>query len=144
MRQISAVIELIRRRVGHKDVKSAFSKKLEFQFRNSLPHLPFRILIGSLVVTHRTAQPQNPHTLMDVYLIFYTNTAVRRNLFVYFVVISPDIQNRSRGKSCQKRKVIGIQIAAGYNQVDSLKLTFIKKFPQIFLFFIWNRKYLHS
>ena len=88
MRKIPSVIQLKRGRVGNQNVKPAVAEQTQMKFCHPLFHLPLRKLVRSLIITHRSAQPQTPDAVMDINLIVDTNTAVRRNLLIYLIMIS--------------------------------------------------------
>ena len=104
MRQIPSVVQLISGRMRHQDIKPTLPEKLKPQFPHPLLHLLLRILMGPRLVTHRTAQTQNPHPLMDINLIFYTGAALRRYLLIFFVMISMDIEHRDGGEGTRKER----------------------------------------
>ena len=119
-------------------------EKLQPELPHPVLHLPLRILEFPGAITHRTAKPQNPHSLVNIDLIVNTDTPVRRDLPVFLIMVPVYIQNRHGCKSRQKGKISGIQVSAGNNQINSRKLTFLKIIPQIGRLFIRNRKYFHK
>ena len=67
--QIHPVIQLISRGMCHQDIKSPVPEQLKPQLPDTVLHLPFRILEFPGAITHRTAKPQDPYTLVYIDLI---------------------------------------------------------------------------
>ena len=59
-------------------------------------------------VAERSAQPQDPHAVVDVNLIFDIDTAFGGRFGVPVVVVSVDIEYGRAGESGQKGQVIRI------------------------------------
>ena len=118
MRQIHPIIELVRRSVGDQYIKSLIAPQFPPELAHAAVHLGIRILVISRAVAHGTTKPQNPHSFVHEYIIFDTDTALRRFYFIFFVVIAMHIQNRDIGQCHQKHQIIRIQITARYNQIN--------------------------
>ena len=69
---------------------------------------------------------------VNINFIINADASVRWDLFIFVIMISMYIQNGSRSKRCKKGKIPRIQIPAGNDQVNSLKLALFEIIPQIF------------
>ena len=125
-------------------VKSLMPEQFEPQLCGPALHLPLRVLVLPRAVAHGTAQPQDPYPFMDINLILNADTSLRRNAFIFAVMVPMYIQNRYGRESHQKGKVVRIQISAGYDQVDSIQFALFIKIPQILRLLIRNCQYLHT
>ena len=105
---------------------------LRKKFEDSVPHLPLRILILPGLISHGTAESHDADTLMNINFIVNADASVRWDPFIFVIMISMYIQNGSRSKRCKKGKIPRIQIPAGNDQVNSLKLALFEIIPQIF------------
>ena len=105
---------------------------LRKKFEYSVPHLPLRILILPGLISHGTAESHDADTLMNINFIVNADASVRWDPFIFVIMISMYIQNGSRSKRCKKGKIPRIQIPAGNDQVNSLKLALFEIIPQIF------------
>ncbi len=105
VRQIILIIEMICGRMGQQNIKSPVALKRIPQSSDTGVHLPFRILMGTLLVAHGAAQPQNTNPLMDVNLILHTDTAVRRRSFIDSIVVAVDIEHRTFKKGGKKGQI---------------------------------------
>ena len=88
--------------MGCQDIKSFFAPKLPKEFKNPSPHLPVRILVGTVFVTHGTAKPQDADAFIFVNLSVYADTPFRGCVFVTAVVVAVDIQHGSLKKVARK------------------------------------------
>ena len=131
MRKISGIIQLISRRMRDKNIKSPSPEYLRKKFEDSVPHLPLRILILPGLISHGTAESHDADTLLIINFIVNADASVRWDPFIFVIMISMYIQNGSRSKRCKKGKIPRIQIPAGNDQVNSLKLALFEIIPQI-------------
>ena len=119
--EIFHIIQLIGRRMGYKYIKSLMPPQFPPQFPDTCPHSPFCILVWCpWYIFHGTSQPQNTHTLVYINIIFNTDTAFRRFLLIFSVMIALYIQKRGMAQCSKKCKIFRRQITAGNDQINIL------------------------
>lgn len=102
--QTASIAQMKGRGVGDQDVKAFMTGKLKPEAHGPLLHLIFRILIGTALIAHGTAQPQKTDPTVHIYLILDGNTALRRFLLIAAVVIPMDIEDRPLKKVARKER----------------------------------------
>ena len=95
------------------------------------------------LVSHGTAKTQNPYSFIDKKFVVNADAALRRDPFVFVIMISVNIKDRCRCKRGKKGKISRIQISAGNDKIDSFQFAFFEIIPQILGFFICYGKYFH-
>ena len=78
------------------------------------------------------------------HFIINTVAALRRHKFIDRIVVAVDVHQRASGHSYQKGKIVGLQIAAGNNQVIILQPAGNIVIPQGGTFFIGDGQNLHN
>ncbi len=95
------------------------------------------------LVSHGTAKPQDPYSFIDKKFVVNADAALRRDPFVFVIVVPVNIKDRRRCKRSKKRKISRIQISTGDDKIDPFQFAFFEIIPQILGFFIRYGKYFH-
>lgn len=92
VRQILHIIQAEGRRMGYKDIKASVPEKLPSQLSDAGPHLALCVLVGrARNIFHRTSQPQDPDSLIHINIVLNADTALRRLIGVFIVMVAPYI-----------------------------------------------------
>ena len=123
------------------NIKTATEKEFQTKSVYSATHFTFRILMVTWTVSHRTAKSENTNSFINIEIIVNADTSFGRSSFIFCIVISMNINNWSSRKSCQKRKVMRMQITTGNNKINSFQFSFFIKitpdciFPNFMLYY---------